>query len=300
MWSRPCVLKTKCNIDIEWYPFDTNVCPLIFGPWGQSFIDMYVATQSLDSKVSLPEFAVHILNATSDVIPHDNVTNVAWPSVTVNLQIERHAHYYVVNIICPMIMLVMLTWFALWIPLGTIDRVAAMLTLVLTAIATQSINAEKRPATDKDMWLDDFQTAALLLVILAAMYTVFSSRYDPDESWDEKRREDRKATLKFADRIAVGVFPVAAFLSFGYLFWEVLLYEETDGYAQKNFSGVATIAVFAFCVASSILMCLGIMSHWCTSVREHTDKLQAHLLKNAKSLEKQVSGSDLHFEENLN
>merc|ERR1719387_3075521 len=34
-WSRPCVLKAKCDVALNWYPFDTNVCPLEFTPWTQ-------------------------------------------------------------------------------------------------------------------------------------------------------------------------------------------------------------------------------------------------------------------------
>merc|ERR1719502_1826968 len=52
-WSRPCVLKAKCEIKLEWFPFDTNVCPLQFEPWADNFLNMVIATDSTESSISI-------------------------------------------------------------------------------------------------------------------------------------------------------------------------------------------------------------------------------------------------------
>lgn len=285
MWSRPCVLKTKCDINLEMYPFDTNVCPLNFQPWGDNFINMYVATHGLSSKVSLPEFKVKILNATSEA-SSDIGEGGTWPGVKVYMQLARHGHYYVVNMISPIMMLVMLTWFAMWIPMGASDRVACMFTLVLTVMATQSLNAEKRPATDRDMWLDEFQTSALLLVIGAAVYTVWLARFQGSEDLDDERYEERKIFVRVVERIAVFTFPGIAFAIFGTLFREVYIYEEFDKNNEKNFSGRATIFVVGFIVFTTVIMCIAIVSHWCSAVAQTHKHFENVLQARATAFEK--------------
>lgn len=32
-WMAPIILKSKCDIDVKYFPFDTQTCPLKFGSW---------------------------------------------------------------------------------------------------------------------------------------------------------------------------------------------------------------------------------------------------------------------------
>merc|ERR1712159_777936 len=33
VWLAPIILKSKCDIDVKYFPFDTQNCPLNFGSW---------------------------------------------------------------------------------------------------------------------------------------------------------------------------------------------------------------------------------------------------------------------------
>ena len=32
-WLTPIILKSKCDMDVKYFPFDTQRCPLKFGSW---------------------------------------------------------------------------------------------------------------------------------------------------------------------------------------------------------------------------------------------------------------------------
>lgn len=262
LWARPCVYTAKCDISLRMYPFDWNVCPLDFQPWAQPYLDLRIAMDALSSKVNLPEFAVQFVNVTVGSHTYSTSGDIEWPDVVVRLQIARHGHYYVVNYICPMLFLVLLTWFALWIPQDASDRVAYLMTMVLTVMATQSINAEKRPATDMDMWMDDFQMVVLCLVVGSTLYAIWYIRLLPKDDWPKDVAEKRLALLKNVERMTRILFPATAFSILGALFLQVHVYEEYKPGEEKNFSGSATILAMLFCLALISLKFLSICFTW--------------------------------------
>jgi len=285
MWSRPCVLKVKCDIDLKWYPFDTNVCPLQFSPWAYSFLNMHVALGANENVITIPEFHVDILDSQAEwtgyAAAHLNgKKQVQWPSVVVRMQITRHGHYYVVNYICPIMLMVMLTWVSFWIPLQVSDRVSYTVTVVLTVMAVNFITADKRPATDTDMWLDNFQTATLLLVTGATFYTVALHRCGPSEAWSEERIRKRRLLLEHVESFARIIFPVLAFGTLGYLFMELQFGEANNG-SEKDFSGKATRLIFAciFFMSCILCCCIGLTMFPQKSFQEKVEQWEEWLSK---------------------
>ena len=43
LWNPPAIFKSSCEIDVEFFPFDTQVCHLKFGSW--SFDGFQVCNQ---------------------------------------------------------------------------------------------------------------------------------------------------------------------------------------------------------------------------------------------------------------
>lgn len=265
MLLRPCVFKAKCDVDLSYYPFDQFFCPFTFQPWGDKFMKLHIAADAITSLVNLPEFAVRMFNASTGE-NYYKTSGAAWPQMVVNVQIARHGHYYVVNVICPILLIVLLTWFAFWVPMRETDRVSYMMTLVLTVMAIMAINAEKRPATDGNMWLDEFQMITMLLVVLSALYTIWILRIrppdEPTQEWSQEAINARLMLIEYVERIARIVFPVLVFLALGFEFLDLELYEQTGPRLEKNFSGKATIWVFVFIAFIFIFKLADILYTW--------------------------------------
>merc|ERR1740138_1542265 len=291
MLLRPCVFKAKCDVDLSYYPFDQFVCPFIFQPWGDKFLKLHIAADAITSLVNLPEFAVRMYNASTGQ-NYYRTSAAEWPQLTVNVEIARHGHYYVVNVICPILLIVLLTWFAFWVPMKETDRVSYMMTLVLTVMAIMAINAEKRPATDGNMWLDEFQMITMLLVVLSALYTIWILRIRPpdapNEEWSAEQIQARLVLVEYVERIARIIFPVLVILALGYEFLDLELYEQSGPRHEKNFSGKATVWVFVFIAFVFLFKLADILYTWFPEVmpdatskvrdwEQHAHRTESHL-----------------------
>lgn len=180
------------------------------------------------------------------------------PEVVMNMRIARHADYYVINYIYPILLLVLLSWLSFYLPHAASDRIAFNMTLLLTLMAINFITADKRPATHEDMWLDNFQTITLLLTVLATFYSVLYVRMMPGDDWPEERKATRENHLERADQIARIVFPVLGVLLLAWIFWELIF--DARGGSTSDFNGrpaLMTIGVMLFmaCVLCCLICC---------------------------------------------
>jgi hypothetical protein len=273
-WSQPCVLKVKCDIDFRMFPFDTTVCPINFEPWGDTYLRMVVASENNENLVTLPEFAVSIAEATSEEVPYKSMRGQMWPRVVVRYKIARHGHYYVVNFICPILLMLMLTWISFWITKAASDRIMFMVTIVLTVMAVNFITAEKRPATDTDMWLDQFQTRTLLLVVTVTFYTVWLSRWEPGEDWEEEDIARRKHLLELIDRWMRLLFPIFAICYLASLFRALStrrLHETTDELVHVS---SASSEVFLVLLLMIVFLCCGAFAQVQDYMEQKTRELE--------------------------
>merc|ERR1719420_2654059 len=119
-------------------------------------------------------------------------------------------------------------------------------------MAVNFITAEKRPATDEDMWLDEFQSMTMLLIVIASFYSVLSMRYQPDESWSEPDKQKRRELLDHVEQIARIAYLVIAVLVMGFLFWEVQAYSADHLSLSDHLHSRPAMIVFAVIM---ILIC---------------------------------------------
>jgi len=276
LYSQPCVVKVKCDINLKWFPFDTNNCPIIFEPWADNFLDLIVGVESVESYVSIPEFVVSVGQSETSRKPYRARSKTTWPRVQVWMQITRHGHYYVVNFICPMLLMVMLSWISFWIPWAASDRIQFMVTVVLTVMAVNFITAEKRPAYKEDMWLDLFQTRTLLLVVLTTFFTVWLRRFEPAEDWMEEEKEKRRLALDFVEHIVRVVYPVIILVVLGSLFYQLFGYiNDGPGISDRqDFTGASTMSVVISLGLMVFLLILSELYSLEEVVHTHVERLE--------------------------
>lgn len=273
LWSRPCVWKAKCDVNLEYYPFDTNPCSLDFEPWTTSAVKFHISVQAEFNESTFkksggdnPEFQVDMEDMEAKRGKEILEGFAGFSRVEINMRLSRHGHYYVVNFICPIMMMLILSWLSLAMPLKHSDRIQYMVTVVLTVMAVNFITASHRPATDKNMWLDEFQTLSLLLVTSVTSYTVALYRFAPQEDWESERARRRMPFIKYVDRIARVVFFVVFIIMNAYL-WGKLVSRNRATQEKEPFWNDVTgrASIFTYLVVGGIVvgMLFLIGLSWC-------------------------------------
>ena len=58
MWSNPAIFKFSCGLELQYFPFDTQVCQLIFASWSYDGkkIDLKTAAVTIGECLSLVLF----------------------------------------------------------------------------------------------------------------------------------------------------------------------------------------------------------------------------------------------------
>ena len=118
-FNTPYIFISYCKVDLTYYPFDTQRCPLKFGSW--SFDETGV---DINASRPVPELDKYQPNGEWDLLDMF-VTNHKikysccphkFPDVEYTLVIERKPEFYVANIILPYVLISILSIFVFYLP----------------------------------------------------------------------------------------------------------------------------------------------------------------------------------------
>jgi len=185
--SRPVQMSAYCRPSLGMFPFDTQTCRLHFASWtlNSKYLKMaLMGGHGFQSTVVFPdsnEYEWLTARAGSDFVVKDTVYDAAgtdgWSEVIMTVNLKRLPMYYVVNAILPMLMTVILSSFAFWMPInpsmpGSGERLGYSITCLLTIVAVGLFTADKRPMVGETTWMDRWISACLLYTAVPVVETV--------------------------------------------------------------------------------------------------------------------------------
>ena len=151
-WFAPTEIKSICKIDITFFPFDQQKCPLIFGSWTYTsqFID-------LQSKRSTGDLAKYTKNGEWSLVAMPTVKNVVkyscckhpFVDITYTVHLRRRPLFYITSLILPCILLALLTAFSFTMPPGSGERISLVITIMLGLTVYMMIFTENIPRTSE-------------------------------------------------------------------------------------------------------------------------------------------------------
>lgn len=156
------LLKATCDIDISYFPFDTQTCQLKFTAWSYSKSFVRLVTSKEDKVIiSESDFSPNPMWTLVDSYASEAALDA---SVTYTLILERRPLYYVINVILPIIMLSVVSIFVFLLPVKSGERASFAMTVFLSMAVFLTIVTSELPKNSS--------TASLLGIYLITMISL--------------------------------------------------------------------------------------------------------------------------------
>lgn len=168
----PNIIKVKCDLIMDDFPFDNQTCNFVFQAWSasNSWISFKGSKEVNENDTIAGMTSKNEEFRVTDVDMRDSSIQVGqnvFPQIIYTLKMKRYSHYYVSSIILPILMMVMLSVGVFYIDPPGGERLGYNITLILTVMATSFFAAERLPKSGGgDTWLERFQAACYIITIL--------------------------------------------------------------------------------------------------------------------------------------
>lgn len=179
-WFAPTEIKSICKIDITFFPFDEQKCPLVFGSW--TYTGNYLNLTKKDDTADLGKYTVSGEWQLQAVPAKRNVVKYSccphpYIDVTYTVVVRRKVLFYMANLILPCIVLALLTVFSFYLPPESGERVSLVITILLGLTVFMLVFTENVPRTSEVIPLIvKYSFAVLCEVSLSLLVTCFVMR----------------------------------------------------------------------------------------------------------------------------
>uniref|UniRef100_A0A1I8IXG1 Neur_chan_LBD domain-containing protein n=2 Tax=Macrostomum lignano TaxID=282301 RepID=A0A1I8IXG1_9PLAT len=180
--SSPFNTRTLCDINMLYFPFDTQVCRVVFGSWLMVRADLELRVLNKNASSVLAPDTLRQQNIESDeycitksdfwVTP---VTDLgACQEAVFTIVIQRKPLFYVMNLIMPSFLILIICAFSFFLPPDTGDRLSLNITLMLTLMVFMQIVAGYTPAqSDSVPMLTRFFAIVVAISAVSTLGSVF-------------------------------------------------------------------------------------------------------------------------------
>jgi len=204
----------KENMELEHFPFDRQLLQFTITasvPVSMLKLEVDEKVKSVCRVEDLPEYKVNedeneAVGILKEKTIAPNVNNKQYSQVKVMVHLQRKPQKYMVNIVFMVYMLVFASCSSFVIPLEkTGDRIASIITFILTIMALKYVINDELPGKDYQTWLDYYLLISYVLLTLPALELlalqvlhVLWRSIDPDESLDVISAKHEGLDLAFA------------------------------------------------------------------------------------------------------
>ncbi len=132
----------SCPMKLQKYPFDTQMCPIMFESFGYTMDTVYFnwldSPVDVDPVVQLPHYTL------TDIILYDcsqNYTAGAFPCLEIRFVLERDIGYYITQLFIPSMFIVVISWMAFWIDITALTSRLAVGLIAMLIMALHNMTA---------------------------------------------------------------------------------------------------------------------------------------------------------------
>ncbi|XP_033746896.1 acetylcholine receptor subunit alpha-1-B-like [Pecten maximus] len=168
-WNVGDVMQAICDVDVTYYPFDKQVCPLYFRIWGYEQSDI-VLTPSANEV----GFRYYVENTEWDVIKTENEVVVSGsPYIVYKFHLQRKSTFFIISIYIPVVLLTGLCPLVFLLPAESEERISFSITCLLAIAVFLTIVSESLPRSSSPISvLSFFLMCDLVLATCLCVLTV--------------------------------------------------------------------------------------------------------------------------------
>ncbi|WAR01487.1 ACHA6-like protein [Mya arenaria] len=167
------VISTTCQIDVRYYPFDTQECKIMFIPYGMFGNEIYFITP--ENEVLLNFFTENGEWALDKTETATGLIADTFPFFAVVLKLRRRPTFVIVNVILPILFMGLLNVLVFYLPPNSGERVSYAITVLLAIAVFLTLVNDNLPKTSQPMsTICYFLLTNLVMSALIMMVTIYS------------------------------------------------------------------------------------------------------------------------------
>ncbi|RUS87280.1 hypothetical protein EGW08_004960, partial [Elysia chlorotica] len=195
VWAPTAVISTACDIDVTYYPMDTQVCYIKFET-SMSTNEEIDINIDMTTPISLTDYSEdgqwEIVETSSENLSDEDFKTM----IRFGLILKRRRAYYVVNIVMPVIFLSLTSTLVFALPAEAGEKISMGITVLLAYAVYLTIVSDHLPNTSvQTSILAVYLTALLGITAVSTVASVFILRLHHRDPTDKVGRRTRRTIL---------------------------------------------------------------------------------------------------------
>lgn len=175
IWSRPGIIVSTCDFDLQFFPYDMQTCSFKFGSWvyPKSSINLSIYSVPIDFSNYMENEGWRVTDSTYELEVKKYVCcPEEYPAVIFNVTLLRKSGYYDINIIVPTFATATLMVISMLIPWNSGERISFAATVMLSIIVFLLILSDNLPKTDTKPLLSIMLVGLMFFSLGVVFFTV--------------------------------------------------------------------------------------------------------------------------------
>lgn len=173
-WKPFQVFQTLCAVDTKYFPYDKQVCDIVFVVWSYTVqdVEIFKSAEGIDLS-NYKESGVWEITYTEAKVSKSSAES----KVTFSVHIKRKPLYYVLNIIAPILFLGLLTILVFVLPVDAGEKMSYAMTVFLSfAVFLTIISAQLPVSSDSTPVLTIYILLQMTMGVMVLVITAFQIR----------------------------------------------------------------------------------------------------------------------------
>ena len=137
VWEFGGIFVTRCDIQMELFPYDTQTCELLLSLW--IYTDSFVNISALDPIMDRKAFENSLWWLKDSTFTNQGRIFELYANARFSYTFKRKPLYYIVNLMLPIIFLLMIALGVFWLPAESGEKASLGITVVLASSVFQLI-----------------------------------------------------------------------------------------------------------------------------------------------------------------